>query len=129
MGQEKISSADAMQVYSEAPAVLRALAAERDGLKTKLAAAQSTIAEYQERDRIEKIARSMEEKGIAAGVPFEDTVDRIKEATVKGRSLDAIEQAVEMTAPNGDIAKLGSADEGQANGENQLEAYLLGGLS
>lgn len=129
MGQEKISAADALQVYSEAPGVLRALAAERDELKTKLAAANTTIAEYRERDRIEKIARTMEEKGITRGETFEDTVGRIKEATIKGRSLDAIEEAVDMTAPNGEIAKLGSADEDQANSGNQLEAYLLGGLS
>jgi hypothetical protein len=124
---EKISAAKAMQVYSEVPGVLRALVTERDGLKEKLASANAKIAEFEERDRIEKIARRMEEKKIAYGEGFDDTCERIKEAAANGKSLDAIEQAVEMTAPDGNFAKLGS-DEEHGNGENALEAYLLGGL-
>jgi hypothetical protein len=128
MSQEKISAAQAAQVYSEVPGVLRGLVTERDELKTKLASADAELAEYKQRERIEKIARSMDDKNIDIGSSLEEKVDRIKEAHVKGRSLDAIEEAVELTAPNGGLGKLGSAEE-VGNGANQLEAYLLGGLS
>jgi predicted nuclease with TOPRIM domain len=124
---EKISANKAWQVYSEVPGVLRALVSERDELKEKLASADARIAEFEERDRIEKIARRMEEKKISYGDDFSDTCDRIKEAASQGKSLDAIEEAVEMTAPDGSIAKLGS-DEEHGQGDNALEAYLLGGL-
>ena len=49
------------------------------------------------------------------------------EAASKGKSLDAIEEAVAMTAPDGGFAKLGS-DEEHGQGQNSLEAYLLGGI-
>ena len=126
--QEKISAAQAAQVYSEVPGVLRALVAERDDLKTKLASVTASLVEFEERDRIEKIARSMEEKKVDMGSSFDEKIERIKEATAKGRSLDVIEEAVDMTAPNGEFAKLGSAEE-LGNGANDLESFILGGLS
>lgn len=124
---EKISAAQAAQVYSEVPGVLRALAAERDSLLEKNAELQTELDGYREADRIEKIARAMEEKGIDPGVEFSDRVERIKEAADKGKSLDVIEQAVDMAAPNGGLAKL--AEDVPGNGASQLEAYLVGGLS
>lgn len=128
MSQEKISAAQAVQVYSEVPSVLRALVTERDELKTKLASAESSLADYEKHDRIEKIARAMETKQVDIGSSFDEKVERIKEAADKGRSLDAIEEAVDMTAPNGQFAKLGSAEE-VGHGANALESYLLGDLA
>jgi len=127
MSTEKISAAKAAQVYAEVPGVLRKLASERDELRTDNEALREKVAEYERSDRIEKIARSMQEKGVDVASSMEDKVERIKEASDRGRSLDVIEEAVEMTAPNGDFAKL--AEDVPGNGENQLEAYLLGGLS
>jgi hypothetical protein len=128
MSQEKISAAKAAAVYSEVPSVLRALVTERDQLLEKNASLEGQLAEFTERDRIEKIARNMSDKGIDPESNFDDKVEQIKEAAGRGRSLDVIEEAVEMTAPNGELGKLGSAGN-VGNGANQLEAYLLGGLS
>ena len=125
---EKISADQAAQVYSEVPGVLRALAAERDELNTKLAATMAKLGEYEKSDRIEKIARTMDEKGVDPGSSFAEKVERIKEAADRGRSLDVIEEAVEMTAPNGDLGKLAGAGN-SGNGADQLTAYILGGLS
>ena len=128
--EEKISAAQAIQVYSEVPGVLRALVVERDELQEKVASLQSELNEFKEADRIEKIARAMEEKQIDIGDSFDDRKARIKEAADQGKSLDVIEQAVEMTAPQGGFAKLGSETEpGNGDGATQLESYLLGGLS
>lgn len=129
MSQEKISAAQAAQVYAEVPGVLRALSAERDDLQTKLAAAERQISEFKTRDRIEKIAHKMEEKHLDVGNDFEDRVARIKEATAKGRSLDVIEEAVDMTAPQGGLGKLGSATEpGNGDSATELVAFILGDL-
>lgn len=127
MSQEKISAAKAAQVYSAVPGVLRALVAERDTLLEKNAALSQQLRERERSDRIEKIARTMESKGIDTATPYEDKVERIKEAAKRGKSLDVIEEAVEMTAPNGEIAKL--AEDVSGNGADQLTAYLLGDLS
>ena len=127
MSQEKISAAQAAQVYSEVPGVLRALVTERDGLLEKNAALTARVVEFEKAERIEKIARSMEEKGIDIGTSFEDKVERVKTAAAKGRSLDVIAEAVDMSAPNGELAKL--AEEQHGNGGSELEAFILGGIA
>lgn len=128
--REKISAAKVAQVYSEVPGVLRALATERDALLEKNAALQAELNSIRQDERIVKIARAMEDKQIDIGESFEDRVERIKEAAAQGKSLDVIEEAVEMTAPQHGFAKLGSELEpGNGDGRTQLEAYLLGGLS
>ena len=66
----------------------------------------------------------MEEKHIDLGASHSERVDKIKEAHASGRELDAIEQAVEFTAPNGEFAKV--ADERSGNGASELEAFILG---
>ena len=126
MSQEKISAAKAAAVYSEVPGVLRALSSERDSLLEKNAALQAKVDEYKTSDRIEKIAQSMELKGINPDASQGDRVEQIKEAASQGKSLDVIEEAIEMTAPNGELGKLGSAP---GQGEDALTSYLVGGLS
>jgi hypothetical protein len=126
MGTEKISAAKAAAVYAEVPGVLLKLASERDELQVANRTLREKVAEYERSDRIEKIARSMHDKGIDAASSMGDKIERIKEAAERGRSLDVIEEAVEMTAPDGGFAKLAEAP---GNDGDQLTAYLLGGLS
>ena len=123
----KISAAQAAQVYGEVPGVLRKLASERDQLRAQLTETTEKLASYQNHERIEKIARHMEDKNINLGLTRDERVSQIKEAHAKGRSLDAIEAAVDMTAPNGEFAKVASDESG--SGANQLESFLLGDLS
>lgn len=127
MSTTKISAAQAQQVYAEVPGVLRALATERDALLEKVASLQSELAEYRTTGRIEKIAHAMEEKNIDLGVSFKEKVEKIKTAHAAGRSLDVIEEAVDMTAPQGGLGELGNELE-VGNGATELETYLLGGL-
>lgn len=127
MGTEKISAAKAAAVYAEVPGVLRKLAAERDELRAENDNLREKVAEYEQNDRIEKIARSMHDKGIDVASSMEEKIERIKEAADRGRSLEVIEEAVEMTAPNGELAKLADGESG--NSGDQLTAYLLGGVS
>lgn len=120
MGTTKISAAQAAQVYAEVPGVLRKLASERDAL-------QREVDGYRLGSRIVKIAQRMEEKNINLGSNLEERVAYIKESNAKGRSLEAIEEAIEMTSPNGEIAKIAAED--ARDGSNSLETYLLGGLA
>ena len=123
----KISAAQAAQVYAEVPGVLRKLASEKDQLQVKLAETEKALEEFKLADRITKIAQTMEDKKINLGLSLGERVSKIKEAHASGRSLDAIEEAIDMTAPNGEMAKVAGDVEG--NGENALESYLLGGLA
>lgn len=123
----KISAAKAAAVYAEVPGVLRKLASEREELRATNRELREKLAEYERHDRIEKIARSMHDKNIDVASSMEDKVERIKEAAERGRSLDVIEEAVEMTAPDGGFAKL--AEDASGNSGDQLTSYLLGGLS
>ena len=123
----KISAAQAAQVYAEVPGVLRKLASERDQLQQKLASLQEEIGNYRKNEQIAKIARRMEDRHINMGLSLDERVTQIKEAQARGRSLEAIEEAVEMTAPSGEFAKI--ANDVTGNGANALEAFLLGDLA
>lgn len=125
MSQVKISAEKAAQVYAEVPGVLRALAAERDELKEKLASATAELNELKKRDRIEKIAKAMEEKGLDQETTHEDKVARIEKAAA-AKGLDVIEEAVGLTAPQRPLGSLGDEIE-VGNGANMLEAYLMEG--
>jgi len=125
--QVKISAAQAAQVYAEVPGVLRKLASERDSLSKELASAQAELAKYKLAERMSKIAGKMHDKGINRGLSLEEHLQSVKEAHAQGRSLDAIEEAVEMTAPDGSFAKVAVDQSG--NGASQLEQFLLGDLS
>jgi hypothetical protein len=127
MSTQKISAAKAAAVYAEVPGVLLKLASERDKLRAANRSLREKVASYERRERIEKIARSMHDKGIDIASTMEDKVERIKEAASRGRSLDVIEEAIEMTAPDGGFAKL--AEDVPGNGGDRLTAYLLGGVS
>lgn len=127
MSTQKISAAKAAAVYAEVPGVLRKLASERDKLRIANRSLREKVASYERNDRIEKIARSMHDKGIDVASSMEDKVERIKEAAER-RSLDVIEEAIEMTAPNGAaFSKL--AEDVPGNGGDRLTAYLMGGIS
>ena len=122
----KISAAQAAQVYAEVPGVLRKLASEKDQLQVKLTEAEKELQGYKLAERISKIAQTMEDKKINLGLSLGERIAKIKEAHTSGRSLDAIEEAIDMTAPNGEMAKVADVE---GNGENALEAFLLGGLA
>lgn len=125
--QVKISAAQAAQVYAEVPSVLRKLASERDSLSMKLASAEDELAQYRLKERMAKIATKMADKGIN-GLSADEHLANIKEAHATGRSLDAIEEAVEMTSPNGGLGKIAEDQTGNQSGASQLESYLIGTL-
>lgn len=107
---DKMNSAQAEQLLKVAAYNVRALSkenqelvSERDGLKEK-------VASYALRERCEKIATIMEEKGLHSDLSREEKVADL----LNGRNLDAVEEALKMGTPQ---VKVASVDEdSQAGG-------------
>jgi hypothetical protein len=112
--QQKISSQDAAALLKQAGAAIRGLTKENGELKGELAT-------QQREDRIEKIARDMEEKGLSSDLDFETKVASLREA----KNLDATEEAVKMAAPQG--LDLGGPSDVPGGGTHPLEHFILTG--
>lgn len=131
---EKISSKKVAAVLSTVPNMLRGLAKERDTLLEKVAKLEGRVTEYERRERVERIAKTASERGIdSLGDTHEEKIASIESALERGRSLDVMEEAVKLSAPRGDLAKLTgdelTGEDGASSvAKTQLESYLLGNL-
>ena len=91
----KISSVEVGEMMKLAAGNLRALSEENQELRTKVAA-------YEKRDRAEKVASAMEEKGLEPELSFEEKV----EGLLRREDLEVVEQAVGMSAPQMKLASV-----------------------
>lgn len=115
----KLSAEQKMEVLREAPAALRKLAAERDFYRDAYVAQQS-------RQRIEKLAQAMVEKGLRDG-SVQQVADALeKEAAVSQNfDLSVTEKAVELVGPDmGKQAHLSDELSGSA-GSSDLERFVV----
>ena len=112
---QKINSQDVKSLLKTAGAAIRSLKKENGVLNTKLAARQRE-------DRVVKIARDMEEKGLSTDMDFEEKVASVRNA----KNLDVTEEAVKMAAPQGRrIGGLGEVD--SPGSASALESYIMTG--
>lgn len=111
---KKISSNDAAALLKQAGAAIRALCAERSTLMSK-------VAQFEHRDRVEKIARDMEEKGLSSDLDFHQKVAAISRAT----NLSVTEEAVKLAAPQGNV--LGSLGDLSSNSTSAFEHFVMTG--
>jgi len=131
---EKISSKKVAAVLSTVPSMLRGLAQERDSLMTKVAGLERRVAEFERRERVERIAKTAGERGIdSLGETYEEKIASIETALEKGRSIDVMEEAIKLSAPRGNMAslvgdELTGADGASSMAKTNLESYLLGNL-
>ena len=88
----KISSKDATSLLKQAGVALVKVAKERDTLREKVAA-------FERDQRVVKIARDMEEKGLSSDLTFEEKVAAMKSA----KNLDITEEAIKLAAPQGRV--------------------------
>jgi len=121
----KLSASQVHAVLSEVPSTLRSLVVERDGLQEKLAAANQELEGYRSRERMDKLATKMEERGFHPGTSLEDTKDFLSKKAEAGQ-LEAVEAAVEMSAPERPIGWLGET--GGGNAADELTSFCLGEL-
>jgi hypothetical protein len=114
----KLSAADRREVLAEVPGTLLKLAAERDFYR---GIALSGLA----RQRVEKVASAMIEKGLRDG-SIQDVANELEKAASAGElNLDVTEQAVELVGPDmGKHAHLSDELSG-ATGSSDLERFVL----
>lgn len=117
---KKISNVEAGQMMKLAAENLRALSEENQEMRTKLAA-------FEKKERAEKIASAMEEKGIEPELSLSDKI----EGLLKRDDLEVVEQAVGMSAPQMKIASVHDGDTVEVEGgtESQAEAQFVANLS
>lgn len=109
-----------------APA-LRKTAADNQDLRKKLSAAEHQLNEYRLRERLEKIARSLEGKGTFAGTSLDERVRYIEKAA-ENADLDTLEKAADMLAPDGSLnSRLSEKVASGADAYNQLVATIMNG--
>jgi ribosomal protein S7 len=99
---DKISNAQAGQMMKLAAENLRALSEENVGLRTQNDELITKVASYEKRERVEKIAKAMESKGLESELSFEEKVAGLS----KRDNLDVVEEAVGMSAPQMKIASV-----------------------
>lgn len=126
---KKISGPQVAQLLQTVPIMLRSLAAERDEAITKLASAEQELAQFRQRDRVHTIAGTAHQRGLhQLGANVQDKVAAINTALEQGKSLEVMEQAVDMSSPNGSLGgldKTSSADLGGGEISRQSGEALL----
>lgn len=98
----KISAAQAGQMMKLAAENLRALSEANVTLESENGDLKEKLAHFEKKERAEKIASAMEEKGIESHISFEEKVAGI----LKRDDLDVLEAAVGFSAPQMKIASV-----------------------
>lgn len=117
----KISNAQMAEVLSDAATTLRSQQAYIGELESKLASKE-------QRERVEKLAGAMHEKGIDLDVSVGDLADRLEKAAEQNK-LDVLEAAVDLVGPDmgSKLASLNNDDgPGASSAASDLERYVLG---
>jgi predicted RNase H-like nuclease (RuvC/YqgF family) len=114
---QKISSKDAAALLKQAGSGIRTLVKENQDLREKLAARD-------QEERIQKLAREMEEKGLSQDLSLEEKVASLR----KAEDLEVTEKAVKLAAPQGRM--FGSLDDQPSgNGLSSFEQFIITGES
>jgi len=113
----KTAQAQAGQMMKLAAENLRALSEENQELKTK-------VSHYEKKARVEKIASSMEAKGLEPELSMEDKIAGL----LKRDDLSVVEEAISMSAPQMKLASVHDGDmrvavEGDDTGGSAQDAF------
>lgn len=113
----KTSAAQAGQMMKLAAENLRALSEENQELKTK-------VAHFEKKERVEKLASKMEEKGLQPDVSLQDKIASL----MKRDDISVVEEAVSMSAPQMKLASVHDGDmrvavEGDETGGSAQDAF------
>lgn len=111
---QKLSSDKVAAVLAQVPETLRALAAERDSLKEK-------VAHYERQERARGIASQMMRKNLDPDTSEYEKVAHLMRPDV---NLDVVEQAVVMSAQQVKVASLSDAPGNSSNPEGAFWAGL-----
>jgi hypothetical protein len=111
----KLSSTKVAEVLNQVGPALRALSGENQVLKEK-------IAQYEKRDRVEKIASTMEEKHLDPETSFDQKVESLMNAD----DLGVVEKAVELSAPQIKLAALSDHPGNPSDAASAFESGIVG---
>lgn len=121
---DKISYAQVGQAMKTAAASLRVLSEENAQLKDK-------VAHFERKERAEKLASQMDEKGLQPELSFQEKVSGL----LRRENLDAVEEAISMSAPQTKLASVyddgkvtveGGSDMEGGSAQNNFAAALAG---
>lgn len=118
MPMNKLSAAQKREVLEEVPTVLRKVAAERDFYR-------DAYLKHASRQRIEKVASSMIDKGIKSGSVEEVANEIEKQAAAGNLDLDVTEKAVEFVGPDMGKRAHVSDELSGSSGSSDLERFLM----
>lgn len=128
---DKISGAQAQELLKVAAQNVRSLSKDNQELVTQRDGLLSKIAHFEKKERAEKIANLMEEKGVQTELSFSEKVASLLSGE---RDLAVVEEALHMGAPqikvasvdeDSNVAVPGADDtEGQAAAANFLAALV-----
>ena len=118
---DKESKEKAASVLRDAAMAVRKFASENKALREKLAAKEL-------RERVEKVAAAMHDKGIRLDESRAALADELEKEAQNGK-LGEIERAVEYIGPDmGKFAQLRNDDQQGVSSGSDFERYVLGGL-
>ncbi len=118
MSMNKLSAAQKREVLEEVPTVLRKVAAERDFYR-------DAYLKHASRQRIEKVASSMIDKGIKSG-SVEEVANEIEKQAAAGKlDLDVMAKAVEFVGPDMGKRAHVSDELSGSSGSSDLERFLM----
>jgi len=108
------------KVLADSAHALRSVSAERD----KLAQENARMHRHFE---VSKLATAMHEKGINLDVDADTLVCDLEKAAAAGR-LPAIQEAMDMMAPNMGFTGTLTHDDAHGGGESAFENFIIGGI-
>lgn len=119
---DKVAYSQVAELLKVAHDTLPALAKERDLYREK-------CAQYERRERAEKVAEAMHRKGIETDTDLSTLADRLEKAAEAGK-LDVVQQAVDFVSPDmgTKLAQLTNDESRIPLGSTDLERYLVGGV-
>jgi ABC-type antimicrobial peptide transport system ATPase subunit len=114
MSKIKLSSEDVKATLAQVGPALRALSEENQSLREK-------VASYQKRERVEKIAQTMQEKGLNPDTTFQQKVAALMQRT----DLSVIESAIDMSAPQIKLAEVSDTPGNPSDARSAFEIGLM----
>lgn len=114
MSITKLSSDEVAATLSQVGPTLRALSVENTGLKEKVAA-------YERKERVEKIASAMQEKGLDHDTSHAEKVESLMDSD----DLDVVERAIEMSAPQIKLATVSDHPGNPSDAKSAFETGIL----
>lgn len=103
---KKISAQNVVAVLAEIPGTLRKLASERDSLSKENSTLRREVAEYRQKEQVEKVAAMIMEKNLNKGQTMDELRTTLMQKAAEGK-LGVVAEAVNMSVKANPLGYLG----------------------